>query len=750
MKHRRFLQIILGSVLLFAACTDKGKTPDQESLSNVPLPEIQQIKLPKNNFPTLWQSVLFRNYGYVAPDRLAKVLGCSKSTIQKEAKRLGLEDIQYDKDWKEKGYITLIRNNWFLLPYDQLCTLIDFTPEKLAFVLKEEDFLSAKLNFRKPECASVVYSPLTEEQEAETEKIASFLKPYMKPECKAFDFFARKNRNIPNHEAPKANGLRMLHGYLTSCGDVFAKDSREYLPDELLEMYESVGVNALWAHGQLSKLSPYPFDESLSEGYELRQKNLKSLIKRCKKHGIRIYLYLNEPRALTVDKFVGEYADLKGHQSGEYADLCLKKEKSREYLYNTVKDLAVEMEDLGGIFTITMSENATHCLSGGKTNCPNCTSTPPEEMAAEVNNIMCKALRDSGTGAEMIANLWGWAHYMGWSDEQIEHGIDLLDKDITVLCVSEFDLALEKGGIKSNLIDYSISCPGPSEITKTMLGWAKEKGHKIVAKIQVNNSWELSSVPYLPVFDLAAEHMRNLREIGVRDFMLTWTQGGYPSPMLDMVGSYDNDDFDIEQWYASYYDNEGPQVHEAVKLFCDAFQKFPFHVGVLYNSPKNLGMANMWDLEPDGWHTAMTSYTSDDLSWLGPYPYDVYVSCFESMLEEWEQGLEKLKDLSLPQSQELTLMAEMSYQLFKADLLHTRYSLYKRDIAQNKEALQQVIEQAKECTERSLSLMRKDARIGFEAANHYFYTSRNLLEKRLQLQRMAEELQNTHPKESQE
>ena len=79
----------------------------------------------------------------------------------------------------------------------------------------------AKLNFRKPECASVVYSPLTEEQEAETEKIASFLKPYMKPECKAFDFFARKNRNIPNHEAPKANGLRMLHGYLTSCGAVF-------------------------------------------------------------------------------------------------------------------------------------------------------------------------------------------------------------------------------------------------------------------------------------------------------------------------------------------------------------------------------------------------------------------------------------------------------------------------------------------------------------------------------------------------
>lgn len=729
-------------MLLSVSCTKQGAPTNQQALSDAILPEIQQFKLPKNNFPTVWQSVLFRNYGYVAPKRLAKVLGCNEKTVRAEAERLGLGSIRYDKEWKEKGYITLIRNNWFLLPYDQLCTLIDFTPERLAFVLKEEDFLSVKLSSRKPECEPVRYTPLTEEQKEETEKIAAFLQPYMAPECKAFDFFPRESQDIEQHEAPKAKGLRMLHGYLTPCGDVFAQDSREYLPDELLERYEKVGVNALWAHGLLSKLSPYPFNESLSEGYEIRRKNLKSLIRRCKKHGIRIFLYLNEPRALALDRFTGEYADLKGHQSGDFADLCLKKEKSREYLYNAIKGLAEDMEELGGIFTISMSENATHCLSGGKTNCPNCAGTPPEEMAAEVNNIICQALRDSGTDTELIANLWGWAHYMGWSDEQIAHGIDLLDKDITVLCVSEFDLALEKGGIKSNLIDYSISCPGPSEITRKMLGMAKERGHKIAAKIQVNNSWELSSVPYLPVFDLVAQHVGNLREIGVQDLMLTWTLGGYPSPMLDMVGSYSSDDFDLEQWYDSYYGNEGAQVHEAVKLFCEAFQKFPFHVGVLYNSPKNLGMANMWDLEPDEWHTGMTSYTSDDLSWLGPYPYEVYVSSFEAMLEGWKQGLDRLKGLSLPQSQELTLMAEMAYQLFTADLLHTRYSFYKRDVAQHRDALLQVIEEAKECTEKSLILTRKDARIGFETANQYFYTSRLLLEKRLQLQQMAEELKN--------
>jgi hypothetical protein len=42
---------------------------------------------------------------------------------------------------RERGYITLIRRNWHLLPYEQLLELLEMTPERLAFTLREDDFM---------------------------------------------------------------------------------------------------------------------------------------------------------------------------------------------------------------------------------------------------------------------------------------------------------------------------------------------------------------------------------------------------------------------------------------------------------------------------------------------------------------------------------------------------------------------------------------------------------------------------------
>ncbi|MBQ8395062.1 MAG: hypothetical protein IJX49_05760, partial [Clostridia bacterium] len=98
------------------------------------LPEVRKVKLPKSNFPTNWQTVIFRNYGLVSTDKIAKVLGCDEETVRTEAARLGLGGAQYDPNWEARGYITLIRNNWFLLPYEQLTLLLGITEEKLDFL----------------------------------------------------------------------------------------------------------------------------------------------------------------------------------------------------------------------------------------------------------------------------------------------------------------------------------------------------------------------------------------------------------------------------------------------------------------------------------------------------------------------------------------------------------------------------------------------------------------------------------------
>ena len=106
--------------------------------------------MPRLNFPVRWQAVLYRNYGMVADDKLAQVLGTDTATVRAEAAKLGLGKITYDPEWLNSGYITIIRNNWFLLDCEQLAQLLGWTEEKLDYVIKEEDFLYVKLGNVKP------------------------------------------------------------------------------------------------------------------------------------------------------------------------------------------------------------------------------------------------------------------------------------------------------------------------------------------------------------------------------------------------------------------------------------------------------------------------------------------------------------------------------------------------------------------------------------------------------------------------
>ena len=706
------------------------------------LPEPKIMQLQPNIFPTRWQAVLFHNYGFVPSGDLARLLGCEEETLEKERARLGLEYADYQPIWRKKGYITLIRNNWFLLPYEQICSLIAVDENRLDFILRNDDFLSVKLG-DKPYCEKVSYTPLTEEEKKQTDALACAVKAYIQPQgVQAFDFFKANKEEVSSRTYPL--GKRIVHGYLSPCGDAFIEDSIGYMPDELLEEYASRGINGVWLHGVLSALSPYPFDENLSKDYPVRRKNMQALINRCAKYGIKLYLYLNEPRALPENRF-GKYAHLIGRREDGYAALCFEQKETREYLYNAVKDLLCGVQGLGGIITITMSENLTHCNYRPHGNCPVCKDIPPEKTAAAVNNVIQKAIRDSGSDVELIANLWGWSPFMEWTEEQTLKGVELLDKDISVLCVSEYDLDIEKGGVKSKIIDYSMSNPGPSEITKKTLQKAREQGNKIYAKIQTNNSWECSSVPYLPVFDLLYEHLKNLSKIGVEDYMLTWTLGGYPSPMLSMAASYaqDAENFDLDRWYQEEYGDDCNRVKTAVGYFCKGFKEYPFSIDSLYFSPKTLGSANLWVLEKQEKQSTMVCYAYDDFEhWTQPYPVDIYLSQYEKLLVEWKNGLDILGGDTSGKVGELSIFARAAFAHFKADYLQTQFAKLKRNIEENQAALTVLLQEEKDNAKMLLSLLYADGKIGFEASNHYYYTDRNLVEKIILMEQLSESLLN--------
>ena len=383
-------------------------------------------------FPKDYLTVIFRNYHYVPDDRLLNILSISEEQLMELTDLLGITDRPYN-DLTKQSYITIIRQNWDLLSNEQIIQLLGFSKDKFERLLKEDDFLYVKLG-EKPETKIVKAEELSNEDKQRLSILRNEIIKY-KDEKKYFNF-EFNNLNVKRSE----NNL-IIYPFNVATGDAFLNE--EIISEDLLKAYEGCGIKSIWLHGILSNLSYYPFDSILSKEYKTRRTNLQRLINNASKYGIKVFLYFNEPRFLTKNQ-ADKNKDLIGHVEGDQYGLCLQNKKVQDYLYNATYDLVKNVHGIGGIFTITMSENLTHCFSLGKTNCPHCEDHLPEEFAALVNNIIYKATKDADKNVEVIANLWGWSQFKGWNMNNTLHGVDLLDKGISVLCVSEYDLDIEQ------------------------------------------------------------------------------------------------------------------------------------------------------------------------------------------------------------------------------------------------------------------------------------------------------------------
>ena len=157
------------------------------------LPKIRKINpLPLPHFPNRFYAVVFRLWETVPAKQIAKALGMDEEDIIKASKELGLPKQKNMEVWAERGYITTIRNAWHLLPYEQLIPLLDWNEEKLARVLKEDDFLDIKLGEFKPYCAPVRPEPLDDNQKKQLDNIRQTMEEHfsgMFAGAKPFDFF---------------------------------------------------------------------------------------------------------------------------------------------------------------------------------------------------------------------------------------------------------------------------------------------------------------------------------------------------------------------------------------------------------------------------------------------------------------------------------------------------------------------------------------------------------------------------------
>lgn len=676
------------------------------------LPGIGKQALPTPHFPTKHQAFIFRAAEYVPMEKIARVLGTTEENVHAAADEMGLPEYDPGDLWLKKGYITIIRRMWHILPYEQLLDLLETDAETFAVTLREDDFLDVKLG-AKPACEPVAWRELTVEERIRTQEIARIMKGIPLDGVPPFQF----RYDLPKLELSGENAFdtRMIYAFSGLYQNAFDVDSRTFCPDEMLEAYSRLGVNAVWTQGILFRLTPFPFAPELSEGWEKRLANLADFSGRLAAHGLKLFLYLNEPRSMPAS-FFEKYPHLKGHTfSDDKICLCTSTPEVRDYLESAVETICRAAPDLGGFFTITRSENPTNCYShaeigGRKCTCPRCSQLTEADVIAGTIDCYRRGADRVNRDIRIIAWSWGW----GGLDEKI---IEKLPERVILQCQSELAVPFEIGGVKGEVLDYSMSIPGPGETARRQWAAARKRGLETSAKVQINTTWEGSTVPALPVYPLIEDHMKALKEEGVRHLMLSWTLGGYPSRNIAHAAKYFAESCAFEE--------ESETIRRAVQVFADAFREYPFHIGTLYKGPQNAGPSTFLYEKPTGYRASMTCFAYDDLeSWRSIYPADVFENQYEKLCAKWREGLEILKD---EPDCETVVMAKAAYCLYAASLSQIRF-IRARDRGDRETMLTCVREEA-ETARTMLELMNRDASIGFEAANHYYFSKGQLAEK---------------------
>lgn len=530
-------------------------------------------------------------------------------------------------------------------------------------------------------------------------------------------------------------GARFIYSFCGLYERALDVDSNEYCPDSILEEYARTGVNGIWLQGVLYRMVEFLFEPKLSDGWEKRLENLRSFVKRAEKYGIKIYLYINEPRTMPLS-FFEKFPDMKGAVSGQYACMCVSSPKTQKYLYDAIEKICREVPELGGFFTITMSENLTHCKSRMvDIPCETCKNVKPWELVKTVNSIVAKAAQNVNPAVKVFAWNWSWTPGFGMSEEDVERCIKEMPENVIVMAKREKAVPFVRGGIKGEVRDYSISVEGLSESSRKVWRWAKESNHEIAAKMQINCSWECSTTPYIPVYRTLYKHLEVLAGESVDHIMLSWTLGGYPSPSIRMVSETffienNNDVINFDKAMHLVYGENAEKLKCATDKFCEAFSEFPFNFWLLYKGPQNGGISNILYHKPTSYNATMTCFSYDDVEgWRSDYPADILENQYRIVSEKWEDGMKLIEE-----GNELSDIAYVSYSLFRSSFNQTKF-VRLRDkyiVEKNSETIKELIElieEEKEIAKKVYKIMCRHPEVGFEAANHYYYSKGMVMEK---------------------
>jgi hypothetical protein len=552
---------------------------------------------------------------------------------------------------------------------------------------------------------------------------------------------------------------RYLYSYFALYGDPLKRPEIDPFPDGYLEKLARHGINGVWMQAVLHTLAPSNHFRAFGAGSEIRLENLHQLADRARQFGVKVYLYLNEPRAMPA-AFFERYPDVRGRSEAGMCAMCTSALEVREWIADSLAHIMRQVPGLGGFFTITMSENLTNCFSHGGDwgrgapnagDCPRCSRRKSWEVIGELIRTFRDGTRRSSASAELIN--WDW----GWGDELARNLIPLLPGDTRFLSVSEWEQPVHRGGVDTEVGEYSISVVGPGPRAQRNWAQARQRGMAPMAKVQFNSTWEISAVPYIPVTQLILRHCERLSRAGISGLMASWTCGGYPSPNLAAAKAYYLEPRPTQEQVLKsiaarrYGPAAAPEMIEAWRQFSDAFEQFPYGVAI-YTIPTQHGPANLLRFRPTGYRASMILFPQDDLkNWCEAYTPAAVLGQFRKMAAGWQSGLAVFRAGIVKTTKNKRAFAEMDlaiaetcYSHFQSVANQVEFYILREKLARAADQkpllarMRALAEAEIELARRQFTVARRHSVVAYEASNHYYYTPLDLAEKILNCRHIIE------------
>ncbi len=518
-------------------------------------------------------------------------------------------------------------------------------------------------------------------------------------------------------------------------------DDTDYYPDEYLNRLAHDGINALWLGASLRYLVKSDLVPEYGTDSEKRLKKLNEVIAKCKRYGIKIFLFAVDPASSYHNPHLLKHPEMMNDANTWIRVLCPSSDAGYKYLTEAVKTLFRSAPGLAGYINLSVGESLSTCASFESTDfCRRCKARfgNAAKTLAFVEKTIADAMHEVNPELEYIS--WTYAQ-RSWKLDSIKEACEARDKDVIHLQNFEDYGRPVQLGKKRYAIDYWLSYPGPGDLFRETIKINEKRGIRTYAKIQVCSSHEISTVPYVTAPGILYDKYKYFLEHNIDGVMQCWFFGNYPGLMNKAAGELSflpfpltKDEF-LEKLASIYWGDDAKKIARAWAKFEEAYKNYPVNVAFEWLGPMQDSPAVPLHLIPAD-RPMPSTWLVDNMvggdrlgeCMLDGHTHEEALELVRLMCEGWDKGLALISDvpsLGKEERQEQIYVNDATGLIFRSGYNILRFyqkrrllGIEKGDTRKILDEMEEIVKEEMEISRQLIPICENDNRIGYHSEAH--------------------------------